>query len=90
MREPKQIKSLQGSSTSGSVEKGRLFARGWTDGPHTTRSREWLLWVGPLMRARIVTRSEAEVRYCTSLETPTYHDAAEFASLSEAKSWYEQ
>lgn len=69
--------------------KGLVFARGWVDVASTSGGREWLLWIGPLLRARIVTAGETDA-YHASLETLTYHDAAEFTGLSEAMSWCEQ
>lgn len=74
-----------------SIRKKKLerFARGWVDVARTSGGREWLLWVGPLIRARVVTAGDAS-RYCASVEAVGYLDAAEFASLPDAQRWCEQ
>jgi len=69
--------------------KGLDFARGWVDVAQSSGGHEWLLWIGPLMRARIVTKGETDA-YHASLEALTYDDAAEFTDLPEAMRWCEQ
>jgi hypothetical protein len=68
---------------------GLDFARGWMDVAQSPDGHERLLWIGPIMRARIVTKGEADA-YHASLETLTYKDAAEFTDLPEAMRWCEQ
>lgn len=70
-------------------KKPEPFARGWVDIARTSGGREWLLWVGPLIRARVVTAGDAG-RYRASVETVGYLDAAKFASLPDAQRWCEQ
>ena len=70
-------------------KKPKPFARGWVNVARTSGDCEWLLWVGPLIRARVVTAGDAG-RYRASVETVGYLDAAEFASSPDAQRWCEQ
>lgn len=74
---------------SSARKKTEPFARGWVDVARTSGGREWLLWIGPLIRARVVTAGDAG-RYCASVEAVGYLEAAEFASLPDAQKWCEQ
>ena len=67
-------------------KKPEPFARGCVDIARTSGGREWLLWFGPLIRARVVTAGDAG-RYRASVETVGYLDAAEFASLPDTHAW---
>lgn len=67
-------------------KKPEPFARGWVDVARTSGGREWLLWVGPLIRARVVTAGDTD-RYYASVEAVGYLEAAEFASLPDAQAW---
>ena len=74
-----------------SIRKKKLerFARGWVDVARTSWGREWLLWIGPLIRARVVMAGDTD-RYYASVEAVGYLEAAEFASLPDAQRWCEQ
>ena len=65
----------------------RKFARGWVEVPQSSGGHEWLLWIGPLMRARVIRDTDV---YHASLETLTYDETGAFTSLSEAQGWCEQ
>ena len=67
----------------------RKFAQGWTKVPQSSGEHEWLLWIGPLMRARVIRATDTDV-YHASLETLIYDEMGEFTSLSEAQGWCEQ
>lgn len=74
---------------SSARKKPEPSARGWVDVVRISGGREWLLWVGPLIRARIVMAGDTG-QYRASVEAVGYLETVKFASLPDAQRWCEQ
>lgn len=61
------------------------FARGWLLATETSAGQAWVLWLGALIRARVVRLDET--RYTASVESLIGYPQAEFGSLLEAQRW---
>ena len=63
-------------------------ARGWCPTPEPSAKRSWVLWLGALIRSRVVRLDET--RYCALVASLVGRPEAEFGNLLAAQRWCEE